>query len=271
MFETILNNPGLQHLAENIFFNLDVEHLQLFGLLNQSSRQILEGRMFQDPMFWLQKFEGISIDNQNDWSNVIQSANNSFKRKFAIISYLRWNLKKEALVDLPGYTNTTVQDDFRKKIREILQKCELPEEDVNTLKMLAPLTENVQADFRWKINDICYKEESCDKDSEIVKIFAPLTDNPNAPNNTGETPIYWAARNGHTEVVKILAPLTFIVLSNKDSIFRFFAGIALFVLSPFHPIRRIAIQVLVDPIFSLMVILTILANCYVMNHDPTRF
>ena len=57
---------------------------------------------------------------------------------------------------------------------------------------------------------------------------------------------------------------TFIVLSNKGSIFRFFAGKALFVLSPFHPIRRIAIQVLVDPIFSLIVILTILANCYVM-------
>ena len=57
---------------------------------------------------------------------------------------------------------------------------------------------------------------------------------------------------------------TFIVLSNKGSIFRFFAGKALFVLSPFHPIRGIAIQVLVDPIFSLIVILTILANCYVM-------
>ena len=57
---------------------------------------------------------------------------------------------------------------------------------------------------------------------------------------------------------------TFIVLSNKGSIFRFFAGKALFVLSPFHPIRRIAIRVLVHPIFSLIVILTILANCYVM-------
>ena len=57
---------------------------------------------------------------------------------------------------------------------------------------------------------------------------------------------------------------TFIVLSNKGSIFRFFSGKALFVLSPFHPIRRIAIRVLVHPIFSLIVILTILANCYVM-------
>ena len=44
--------------------------------------------------------------------------------------------------------------------------------------------------------------------TEIVKILAPLTDNPNAPDKSGETSIYWAAQNGHTEIVKILAPLT---------------------------------------------------------------
>ena len=39
----------------------------------------------------------------------------------------------------------------------------------------------------------------------MVKILVPLTDNPNAANEDGETPIYWAARWGHTEIVKILA------------------------------------------------------------------
>ena len=48
------------------------------------------------------------------------------------------------------------------------------------------------------------------------------------------------------------------------SIFRFTAVRAMWLLSPFHPIRRIAIRVLAHPIFSLIVILTILANCYVM-------
>ena len=38
---------------------------------------------------------------------------------------------------------------------------------------------------------------------EIVKTLAPLTDNPNAPNNFGITPIYLAALEGHTEIVKI--------------------------------------------------------------------
>ena len=44
--------------------------------------------------------------------------------------------------------------------------------------------------------------------TEIFKILAPLTDNPNAPDEGGRTPIYKAAMNGHTEIVKILAPLT---------------------------------------------------------------
>ena len=42
--------------------------------------------------------------------------------------------------------------------------------------------------------------------TEIVKILVPLTNNPNAPNHYGSTPIYWAAMLVHTEIVKILAP-----------------------------------------------------------------
>ena len=99
--EKLLNNPGLQHLAENMFLNLDIKHLQICRLLNQSSKQILDGPMFQDPKFWLKKFGSLSVQNQNDWANVIQSAHHSFKRKYAIISYLRWNLKKGAMVDIP--------------------------------------------------------------------------------------------------------------------------------------------------------------------------
>ena len=45
--------------------------------------------------------------------------------------------------------------------------------------------------------------------TEIVKILAPLTDNPNAPTKYyRETPIHRAALFGYTEIVKILAPLT---------------------------------------------------------------
>ena len=84
--ENIITNPGLQHLAENIFWNLDIEHLKICGLINQSCKQILDGPMFQDPVFWLGKFRGLSIKNQNDWVDVIVSVLNSYERKYAIIS-----------------------------------------------------------------------------------------------------------------------------------------------------------------------------------------
>ena len=39
--------------------------------------------------------------------------------------------------------------------------------------------------------------------TEMVKILAPLTENPNALDGFGLTPIHHAASYGHTEIVKI--------------------------------------------------------------------
>ena len=44
--------------------------------------------------------------------------------------------------------------------------------------------------------------------SEIVKILASLTEDPNPMALGGLIPIYHAAHLGHTEIVNILAPLT---------------------------------------------------------------
>ena len=63
---------------------------------------------------------------------------------------------------------------------------------------------------------------------------------------------------------------TFIVISKGGTIFRFSAQKALLLLSPFHPIRRIAIHVLTHPLFSFAIICTILINCYVMIKPDTE-
>ena len=109
--DKILNIPGLQHLAEKIFDNLNFEYLAICRGINESSKQILDYQM-NKPIFILRKFRGISQQNQKDWIEVIQSANNSEKEK-AIASYLEWSLKKDVLVDLPCYSSPDVQDDFR--------------------------------------------------------------------------------------------------------------------------------------------------------------
>ncbi|XP_039997884.1 sodium channel, voltage-gated, type I like, alpha b isoform X6 [Xiphias gladius] len=63
---------------------------------------------------------------------------------------------------------------------------------------------------------------------------------------------------------------TFIVLNRGKAIFRFNATPALYILSPFNPLRKIAIRVLVHSMFSMLIMFTILTNCAFMtlSHPP---
>ncbi|XP_053203618.1 sodium channel protein para-like isoform X3 [Panonychus citri] len=63
---------------------------------------------------------------------------------------------------------------------------------------------------------------------------------------------------------------TFVVVSKGKDIFRFSATKALFILSPFNPIRRVAIFMLVHPWFSFLVIVTILVNCILMTMQSSE-
>ncbi|XP_074483174.1 sodium channel protein type 2 subunit alpha-like isoform X3 [Sebastes fasciatus] len=58
---------------------------------------------------------------------------------------------------------------------------------------------------------------------------------------------------------------TFIVLNRGKAIFRFNATPALYILSPFNPLRRVAIRVLVHSMFSMLIMFTILTNCAFMT------
>ncbi|XP_050676153.1 sodium channel protein para isoform X9 [Leptidea sinapis] len=62
---------------------------------------------------------------------------------------------------------------------------------------------------------------------------------------------------------------TFVVVSKGRDIFRFSATDALWILDPFNPIRRVAIYILVHPLFSLFIITTILVNCILMIMPTT--
>ena len=90
--EKIISNPGLQHLAEKVFWNLDVEDLKICAQINQSCKQIL-----QNPIFCLRKFKHLSKEIHKDWNKVIQSVKKC-DNGIAIICYLKCNLEKHALV-----------------------------------------------------------------------------------------------------------------------------------------------------------------------------
>ena len=65
--EKIINNSGLQHPAEKVFWNLDVEDLKICSQINEACKQIL-----RKPMFWLEKFVSLSKENRKDWIKVIK-------------------------------------------------------------------------------------------------------------------------------------------------------------------------------------------------------
>lgn len=58
---------------------------------------------------------------------------------------------------------------------------------------------------------------------------------------------------------------TFVIISRGRELTRFSAGRALYLFGPFHPIRRIVLCILVNPIFNLLVMLTIVTNCILMT------
>ncbi|RWS29817.1 voltage-gated sodium channel-like protein [Leptotrombidium deliense] len=63
---------------------------------------------------------------------------------------------------------------------------------------------------------------------------------------------------------------TFVVISKNSDIWRFNSANAMYLLSPFHPLRRVAIYMLTHPYFSFFVIATILTNCVIMTLPSSK-
>ena len=59
--EKLICNPGLQHLAEKVFLNLDGKDLKICGQINQICKQMVE-----NPLFWLKLVE--TIENKSSYT-----------------------------------------------------------------------------------------------------------------------------------------------------------------------------------------------------------
>ena len=215
--ENFINNPGLQHIAEKILFNLNYNNLRVCEHINQTMQQILN-----DLFFWLRKLiqKGLSPKNQEDWKTAIDLTKNSELEKF-VLSYLKKSSKNEKVVDLHCYIDEDFITKSGEKIKESMKIENSNAPDVNGMtpihravqngnteivKILATLTDNSNAPDIYGRTPIHYAAYW--GNAEIVKVLASLTDNPNAPDDYGMTPINWATYREHTEIVKILAPLT---------------------------------------------------------------
>ena len=75
--ENIAKNPGLLHIAEKIFLQLNYEDLMAFRLVvDQSCKASLDKLM--TVMFWFKKWiqRGLSKKNQSDWKRAIHWTRN---------------------------------------------------------------------------------------------------------------------------------------------------------------------------------------------------
>ena len=230
--ENIIQNPGLQHITEMIFLNLDLENLQTCQLLNKSCRDVLD-----NPMFWLKKLrmqKGLSEENHNDWTKAIQLTRNT-NVEGNVKLYLQKIIKIGHVVDIPcfidadaveksiGFTFTTALEERNLGVLQILASLENNPDPIlgyarkilnavikghlNVIKILAPITKD--------LNSICPKLYSyygmtpihyaaASGNSDALRILAPLTTNPNKTAHTGKTPITVAQSRGHYEFARIL-------------------------------------------------------------------
>ena len=201
----IVNNPGLQHIIEDVFLNLDFKDIISCQSINQSCKELLE-----NPIFWLKKWRlrGLSQKNQEDWVKAIQmTRNTNFEKNVDL--YIKKIIKYGHFVDVPCYINNIVLEKATRT--NIGVATAFQQNDAGIFQLLVPLIENLielipSSPKGWSpIHEAATRNGS----SEVIKILAPLMENPNSKTFEDEdTPIMIAAKYGHLEVIKFLAPLT---------------------------------------------------------------
>ena len=110
--ENLIKNPGLKHLAENIFLYLDYEDIINCQIVSESWNGFLE-----NPMFWLKKWtrRGLSKKNKIGWIKAIRLTKN-IKIEHNIVSYMKKVMEKKICMDIPCYINA-------KAIKVVLKGC----------------------------------------------------------------------------------------------------------------------------------------------------
>ena len=154
--DNIVNNPGLQHLVEHIFWNLNHKSLEACGMINQSCQKILN-----NPLFWLKEFirRGLSKKNKMDWMKAIQMTKDIYMEKYVVL-YLKRSTMNKRVVDPPCFFD----EDFVKNA---------------PMKMTKYLTDNTYDNtniFGWT----SLHSAASEGDLETVKILALLAENSNA-------------------------------------------------------------------------------------------
>ena len=237
VMEAVTKNPGLQHIAEDIFNILEKKSLADCRLVNKSWMTILNR-----PIFWLKKTKSEHTpENFKSWEMLVHDIEeDQIEKEFVNVLIKMFNQK--AMSPLEIFVKLVENKrKFPNTINFILEHVD-PESNIDivvspsiTYNHLMPihlaafygLYEATQklAYFWYGSNNPNFATNEgftpihCAARSgflDIVKFFVPFTNNPNSATNKGITPIFCAAINGNLETVKFLVGLTDTPLAAND-------------------------------------------------------
>ena len=240
--EYISKNPGLQHISERIFSELEHDVLLKCQDVNTFWKNLLK-----KPIIWLNIClkKGLRSQYYQEWLKLIQNLNDDSNLKESAVKHLR-NIATFVILNhglhTPDYADKERYHPFYRSWKSV------------DFSLIKPYIESVNSkildqEHRGFINIIhatsLYQHvgipipntaeklnifisfhndpNASDHDGhtpiqkavskrilnlKIIKILASLCDNPNLPYVDGTTPIRKAVKAGDLEIVKILAPLT---------------------------------------------------------------
>ena len=204
--DRITRTPGLIHIAEQIFSNLERNDLLQCQEVNEYWASIL-----RNPWFWYNRMmqkNTLSQMHQKEWMDFCEKLSklNLTKEMTPGLNFIYQQLEESVRLN-KAYEAALSIASAELEESDRLEDCygaALSIASAETIGIMAPLIEHSNAPKYFGKTPIYLAAEN--GHTEIVKILAPLTDNPNAPDNDGDTPINVASLRGHTEIVKILAP-----------------------------------------------------------------
>ena len=164
--EVIIQNPGLQHIVEEIFLHLDFKDILNCSLVNRSCRNIL-----RNPIIWLKKClkNGLLKKHHGAWARAIQLTMKTKYQKFQ--RNLKWNLVnilKRRFKDIP---------------------CFIDVKSINTLKKHQSRKSFNMESINFKSKKHYIIQLMADEninDPGVVQLLAPVTKNPNAKGLRGK-------------------------------------------------------------------------------------
>ena len=179
--ETFINTPGLEHLAENIFLNMNYQEIKACRRLSVSF-QIFADQLMENPSFLLKSIilGGMSKKNETDWTEIIQRTKGT-KFEEIVLLYLKSKTYIQSFdFDVPsiikkvmdGNLSIVSQDYYIHEIVKILDPTNYP-------NILHRYKDILRTPISWAA---LYWH------TKILQILIPLTDNPDAPDNHESTP-----------------------------------------------------------------------------------